>query len=305
MWLLTRVLVVIVSWAVLCRADNQPPVPNAGPDQTAYTHDWVTCCGSAVDPEGDPIRYFWEVLAPPPSSGYQVLGQYGPILQLQGHVQDDYLVTLTVWDGMTARLGMDEVTVHFRDNQSPEAVAAISPTHVVVQDTVSFDGSGSHDPEEGPLVLLWDFGDGTMPQFGMVVRHAYAIAGVYSATLQVTDERNSTSTLPIIVEVHSPVSVDDETQPPAVELRANAPNPFNPRTSFGFSLARAGRAVLAIYDVRGARVATLIDADLPAGEHAVAWSGQGSSGTPMPSGVYFAWLQTRLGARTVKVTLAR
>jgi hypothetical protein len=93
--------------------------------------------------------------------------------------------------------------------------------------------------------------------------------------------------------------------PPALRLAQNHPNPFNPRTSFSFGLPRPGRAVLAIYDVRGAGVATVVDADLPAGEQSVEWNGLCNGGTPVPSGVYFARLETAAGVRTVKVTLAR
>jgi len=95
-------------------------------------------------------------------------------------------------------------------------------------------------------------------------------------------------------------------EPPApLRLAPNRPNPFNPRTAFDFELAQPSRAVLAIYDARGVRVATLLDADLPAGAHTANWSGRDDRGAAMPSGVYFARLQTAAGARTVKITLAR
>ncbi len=63
--------------------------------------------------------------------------------------------------------------------------------------------------------------------------------------------------------------------------------------------------MLAIYSARGARVATLLDADLPAGAHGAAWAGRDDRGAAMPSGVYFARLRTAAGTRTVKITLAR
>jgi hypothetical protein len=93
--------------------------------------------------------------------------------------------------------------------------------------------------------------------------------------------------------------------PTALRLAQSHPNPFNPHTSFGFSLPQPGRDVLAIYDLRGARVATVVDAELPAGEQSAEWVGLGAGGTPVPSGVYFARLETPVGVRTVKVTVAR
>jgi hypothetical protein len=91
----------------------------------------------------------------------------------------------------------------------------------------------------------------------------------------------------------------------SLTLNPARPNPFNPHATIRYSLPKSGRASLAIYDVRGARVATLVDADLPAGEQSVEWAGVSDDGTPMPSGVYFARLETAAGVRTVKVTLAK
>ena len=91
----------------------------------------------------------------------------------------------------------------------------------------------------------------------------------------------------------------------ALQLHPAYPNPFNPRTTIPYSLPQAGRVTLAIYDVRGARVATLVDADLPAGEQSAAWSGADDRGAPMPSGLYFARLETAAGVRTVKLTLSK
>jgi len=63
--------------------------------------------------------------------------------------------------------------------------------------------------------------------------------------------------------------------------------------------------MLAIYDMRGARVASLVNADLSAGERSVEWSGTNDEGMAVPSGVYFVRLETMEGVRTVKVTLAK
>ena len=50
-------------------------------------------------------------------------------------------------------------------------------------------------------------------------------------------------------------------QAPA-RLDQNYPNPFNPVTTIGFHLARADRVTLAIYDLGGHKVRTLLDDDL-------------------------------------------
>jgi hypothetical protein len=67
------------------------------------------------------------------------------------------------------------------------------------------------------------------------------------------------------------------------------PNPFNPRTTIPFDVPGPGRAAvrLAIYDVEGRVVARLVEAELPAGRHAVEWDGRGAAGERLATGVYF------------------
>jgi flagellar hook assembly protein FlgD len=80
------------------------------------------------------------------------------------------------------------------------------------------------------------------------------------------------------------------------------PNPFNQRTTFRFSLARAGRADLQVFSVDGRLVRTLSAGMREAGEHQVEWNGSDDSGRPMNAGVYYARLQTAQGRWTRVVT---
>ena len=77
----------------------------------------------------------------------------------------------------------------------------------------------------------------------------------------------------------------------APSLVQSAPNPFTQTTTLQFALPRAGQAVLTVYDVAGRRVATLVDAMLPAGAHGVVWDGRARSGASAPTGVYWVRLQ--------------
>jgi hypothetical protein len=93
---------------------------------------------------------------------------------------------------------------------------------------------------------------------------------------------------------------------PGTRLAQNSPNPFNPSTTIRFSLAAAGKARLIVYDVRGRRVATLLDRALPAGEARVAWNGRNDAGVSVGSGVYFYQLSTASGPdETRKMVLAK
>jgi hypothetical protein len=81
--------------------------------------------------------------------------------------------------------------------------------------------------------------------------------------------------------------------PTAVVLDQNAPNPFNPSTRLRFGLPKPGLVSLTIYNIRGQRVATLLDREsLPAGFHTLIWNGQDQRGHPASSGVYLYQLVT-------------
>lgn len=70
-------------------------------------------------------------------------------------------------------------------NDSPTANAGPDKS-AYVGDTVSFDGSGSSDPEGAIASYNWDFGDGAGAS-GVAVSHAYTAAGIYTVTLTISD----------------------------------------------------------------------------------------------------------------------
>ncbi len=70
--------------------------------------------------------------------------------------------------------------------------------------------------------------------------------------------------------------------PEFFDLAQNYPNPFNPVTKLGFALPAAGKVELAVYNVRGELVQTLIDAMMTAGYHDLAFDAG-----RLPSGIYF------------------
>ncbi len=69
-------------------------------------------------------------------------------------------------------------------------------------------------------------------------------------------------------------------------------NPFRPGTGLTFALPRDAHTRLALYDLSGRQVATLVDAPRTAGEHATPWYGEDDQGSPVPAGVYIALLRT-------------
>jgi hypothetical protein len=89
-----------------------------------------------------------------------------------------------------------------------------------------------------------------------------------------------------------------------LQVRA-APNPFTSRVEFAFALHRPQPVQLAIYDVAGRHVRTLVEATLPAGDHGAAWDGRDADGRPRPAGVYFYFLRSEDRDVVRRLTLVR
>jgi hypothetical protein len=75
--------------------------------------------------------------------------------------------------------------------------------------------------------------------------------------------------------------------PAKFDVGQNAPNPFNPATTIAYALPEAADVKVDIYDVKGTRVAQLVNEHKPAGFHRVTWHGLDDTGVAAPSGVYF------------------
>jgi hypothetical protein len=70
-------------------------------------------------------------------------------------------------------------------------------------------------------------------------------------------------------------------------LFANYPNPFNPTTTFSFSLMMPSQTTLKVYDILGKEIYTIVDEYLPAGKY---W--RRFDGTNLSSGTYYVQLST-------------
>jgi hypothetical protein len=78
--------------------------------------------------------------------------------------------------------------------------------------------------------------------------------------------------------------------PAATALVGIHPNPFNPETRVTFDLAGSQQVKLAVYDLKGNLVRTLVDESRPAGRHEVVWNGRDANDRQVASGVYMARL---------------
>jgi len=98
---------------------------------------------------------------------------------------------------------------------------------------------------------------------------------------------------------------DPGTLPDAFSLEPNYPNPFNAETVIGYALPREAHVEVAIYNVAGQRVRTLVDGIRPAGHHRVRWDGAGEDGRALASGLYVCRMRAGGFTGTRKMILLR
>ena len=98
------------------------------------------------------------------------------------------------------------------------------------------------------------------------------------------------------------VGIGDDDNPivTSYRLEQNYPNPFNPSTTIAFALPNAEQVKLAIYDITGKLVDTVVDQPFGAGLHQVKWEAGN-----IPSGVYFYRLETKNFTQTRKLMLLK
>jgi len=120
-----------------------------------------------------------------------------------------HTITLTATDSQGAT-GTDSITMTIiaPPNQSPVAVIEASPTSGVAPLDVTFNISGSYDPDGTIVGFELDFGDGTEPAKGTnitkPITHTYSAVGTFNAFLTVTDNRGARGTDSVVITVTAP-----------------------------------------------------------------------------------------------------
>jgi hypothetical protein len=113
-------------------------------------------------------------------------------------------------------------------------------------------------------------------------------------------EGSATENYVVYLNLEPTAVPESENKPIYLRLDQNYPNPFNARTTISFTLHEPSRTTLEIFDIRGSRVATLIDRDMSAGDHTVIWDASRRA-----SGIYFYRLTTDQKSETRQAVLIK
>ena len=175
---------------------NAAPLVTAGPDQAVNLGAAYTLNATFSDPgvNDGPWAYSIDWGDASPATTGSATSQANPIAATHSYAApgtDVVRVTVTDKDG-GAGSGQLTVTVTAVVNHPPTAAAG-GPYTGTEGALVSFDGSGSADPDGDALTYAWNFGDGSGGS-GVRPSHAYVDNGAFTVTLTVTDAHGAAST---------------------------------------------------------------------------------------------------------------
>jgi len=111
-------------------------------------------------------------------------------------------------------------------------------------------------------------------------------------------------------EFHGPVVINfkdysQEITPDKIGLLPNYPNPFNPSTTIKYQISEIGFVDLAIYDIKGNLVKTLVSRKMVSGTYTQKWDATNMNGIQLPSGIYIVRLISNNVSITQRILLMR
>jgi len=130
------------------------------------------------------------------------------------------------------------ICTHVSANDPPNVIITKSAGSAVVGQSITFDASGSRDPEGGPLTFLWSFFDLDIDKSGPTVSQSYSTPGTKTIGLTVTDNQGAKTISSAVIVVTSPqsgvktqvttlVTSVATTQVPALVTNKTTLEPFN------------------------------------------------------------------------------
>ena len=113
-------------------------------------------------------------------------------------------------------------------------------------------------------------------------------------------------------EYYGPTSVktkgftgDNMILPVVTQLNSAYPNPFNPSTTISFDIKDEVKVRIEIYNVKGQKIKSLINEDIPVGRHRIVWDGLDDNLVRVSSGVYFYRMQAGIYTKINKMIMMK
>lgn len=220
--------------------------------------------GTKLDINNLPVSFEGELAIPVSVQGYTTDTEHGTWIEVGGEVTLSWPALTNIpeaW-GMTLTDLETGVSVDMKNSES-----------------YSFEIINSGKSKAGPSMTILN------PQPPQVERMA---------------KGNETPRFTITVIANTTTSTEPADTPEGFALEQNYPNPFNPTTSIQYSVGKTGEVELAIYNVMGQQVETLVSGTKSAGTYRASWDASG-----MASGIYYYRLQSAGQVLTRQMTLIK
>ncbi len=119
-------------------------------------------------------------------------------------------------------------------------------------------------------------------------------------------ELDGSATFSETISVSMSTAVDERTNTPTrFELLPNYPNPFNPETHIEYTTPKESYVQMAVYNLQGRRIRTLVNGVKKAGAHSVVWNGVDDAGHVAGSGIYILRMNAGDYQSSRRITLLR
>jgi len=180
---------------------NNPPTADAGGPYRGYANNSILFDGTGSnDTDGTIQNYTW-------SFGDGTTG-YDATTHHTYSSLGNYTVLLTVKDegGATDSESTYADISTEQPGQKPVAVF-FPPSQAVTNETVTFFGGDSYDPDGNIVNYTWTFDDGTIG-YGESPTHVFTLPDTYVVTLTVTDDDGKTDTTLKTISVFLGISID-------------------------------------------------------------------------------------------------
>ena len=103
-----------------------------------------------------------------------------------------------------------------------------------------------------------------------------------------------------VLSIAAPATLPDQ-----ITLAQNYPNPFNPITTFSYEIPKAEFVTIAVFDMRGSKVATLVNERQNPGIRSHRWNGTDDNGYGVAAGVYIYTIQAGNFQQSKKMILLK
>ncbi|UCF04945.1 MAG: T9SS type A sorting domain-containing protein [bacterium] len=285
------------------------PRADAGGPYTGPEGSMITLDGSgSSDPNNSTLTYEWDLDAD------SLFGdEIGSVVQAVWSSEGHKLVGLKVTNA-SGYHDVDYARVDVASVNDGPVFTAVDPDSAFVPltscDSLVFTVSVS-DPDGDPVAYEWVLDDSIVCTAG-------------SWTFDPRDVDSGRYTVTVLINDGSPLSPDNQASwcvetpycpPTAVpddfliesiqDLTIRHTWVSSGLVRISFSVPRAGNVTLAVYDVAGRRIRTLVSKRLSAGYHDIIWDGYNRLGYQVTSGVYFCRLTVGNASTTRKIVYVR